>query len=91
MRGGDDSTGSPGGAGSSPSTGSPTSTGSPESTGSSATTSAAPWAGLEGGLILGPCHGSKFSIEDGSRQVGPAQSGLASKNIAADGDQISVS
>ena len=44
-----------------------------------------------GGKILCPCHGSTFSIEDGSRQAGPAQSGLASKNIAVDGDQISVS
>ena len=47
--------------------------------------------GGDGGLILCPCHGSKFSIEDGSRQAGPAQSGLAPKNIAVDGDQISVS
>ena len=48
-------------------------------------------AKVQGGLIMCPCHGSKFSIEDGSRQAGPAQSALASKDIAVDGDQISVS
>jgi nitrite reductase/ring-hydroxylating ferredoxin subunit len=48
-------------------------------------------AKVQGGLIMCPCHGSKFSIEDGSRQAGPAQSALASKDIAVEGDQISVS
>ena len=48
-------------------------------------------ANVEEGLILCPCYGSPFSIEDGSRQAGPAPSPVASKNVVLDGDQISVS
>jgi Rieske Fe-S protein len=48
-------------------------------------------AEVEGGLILCPCHGSKFSIEDGSRQAGPAEAPLASKKVTVEGDQISIS
>jgi Rieske Fe-S protein len=48
-------------------------------------------AKVEGGLILCPCHGSKFSIEDGSRQAGPAQAALASKKVTVKGDQILIS
>lgn len=48
-------------------------------------------AKVEGGAIVCPCHGSKFSIEDGSRQAGPAQSALAAKKVSVEGDQISIS
>jgi Rieske Fe-S protein len=48
-------------------------------------------AKVEGGLIMCPCHGSKFSIEDGSRKAGPAQAALASKKVTVEGDQISIS
>jgi nitrite reductase/ring-hydroxylating ferredoxin subunit len=47
-------------------------------------------AKVEGGLILCPCHGSKFSIEDGSRQAGPAEAALDSKKVTVEGDQISI-
>ena len=48
-------------------------------------------AKVEGGLIMCPCHGSKFSIEDGSRKAGPAQAALAAKKVTVEGDQISIS
>jgi len=48
-------------------------------------------AKVEDGLIMCPCHGSRFSIEDGSRKAGPAQAALASKKVTVAGDQISVS
>jgi nitrite reductase/ring-hydroxylating ferredoxin subunit len=48
-------------------------------------------AKVEGGLIMCPCHGSKFSIEDGSRKAGPAQAALASKKVTVEGDRISIS
>ncbi|TMR12979.1 Rieske (2Fe-2S) protein [Nonomuraea turkmeniaca] len=35
-----------------------------------------------------PCHGSKFSIEDGSVADGPAGAPLAEKKITVDGDSI---
>ena len=47
-------------------------------------------AKVEGGLIMCPCHGSKFSIEDGSRKAGPAQAALASKKVTVEGGQISI-
>jgi Rieske Fe-S protein len=45
---------------------------------------------VEDGLIMCPCHGSEFSIEDGSPVAGPAQSPLASKTVTVEGDKISV-
>ena len=45
---------------------------------------------VEGGQIVCPCHGSHFSIEDGSPTSGPAQKALASKTVSVEGDQISV-
>ena len=36
------------------------------------------------------CHGSKFSITDGSVVNPPAQSPLAAKNVTVDGDTVSV-
>ncbi|MFI7702791.1 Rieske 2Fe-2S domain-containing protein [Nonomuraea sp. NPDC049480] len=35
-----------------------------------------------------PCHGSKFSIEDGSPTAGPASDPLEEKKITVDGDSI---
>ena len=37
------------------------------------------------------CHGSKFSITDGSVVSGPATAPLAAKNVAANGDNLTVS
>ena len=45
---------------------------------------------VEGGQIVCPCHGSRFSIEDGSPTSGPAQKALASKSVSVEGDRISV-
>ena len=36
------------------------------------------------------CHGSKYSITDGSVVNGPATEGLAEKAITVDGDSISL-
>ena len=49
-----------------------------------------PVATVENGTINCPCHGSKFSVEDGSVASGPATRPLAAKKIAVDGDQISL-
>lgn len=38
--------------------------------------------------ITCPCHGSQFSVADGSVVRGPATSGLAPIDVQADGDQI---
>ena len=40
------------------------------------------------GEIPCPCHGSTFSIEDGSVINGPATTGLAAVDITVDGDSI---
>jgi Rieske Fe-S protein len=37
------------------------------------------------------CHGSKFSLSDGSPQSGPASSPLAAKTVQVDGNQLSIS
>ncbi|MGH3346764.1 MAG: Rieske (2Fe-2S) protein [Nocardioides sp.] len=42
------------------------------------------------GTIQCPCHGSEFSIEDGSVSTGPATSPLQEVGIAVDGDSISL-
>jgi Rieske Fe-S protein len=36
------------------------------------------------------CHGSKFSITDGSVVTGPAPSPLAAKSVAASGDNLTI-
>jgi len=43
---------------------------------------------VDGGVIICPCHGSKFSIEDGSVTAGPAQKGLPETQVKKDGDNI---
>jgi Rieske Fe-S protein len=43
------------------------------------------------GTIQCPCHGSEFSIEDGSVSNGPASSPLEEVGITVEGDSISLS
>jgi Rieske Fe-S protein len=45
---------------------------------------------VEDGQIVCPCHGSHFSIEDGSPVSGPAQKPLAAKQVTVTGDQVTV-
>ena len=40
------------------------------------------------GTIDCPCHGSKFSISDGSVQAGPASSALPETTVTVDGQDI---
>lgn len=46
---------------------------------------------VEGGTINCACHGSKFSITDGSVENGPATSSLSEVPISVDGKSISLS
>jgi nitrite reductase/ring-hydroxylating ferredoxin subunit len=43
---------------------------------------------VEGGTINCKCHNSKFSIEDGSPQSGPAKKPLPETKVKVDGDNI---
>ncbi|WP_223167500.1 Rieske (2Fe-2S) protein [Nonomuraea sp. SYSU D8015] len=45
-------------------------------------------ASVQNKTINCPCHGSKFSIEDGSPTAGPASDPLEEKKITVDGDKI---
>ncbi|MEU6388167.1 Rieske (2Fe-2S) protein [Streptomyces sp. NPDC046939] len=45
---------------------------------------------VEGGTIDCPCHGSKFSIEDGSVKNPPATQPLSEKQIKVSGESISL-
>ncbi|MZD09734.1 Rieske 2Fe-2S domain-containing protein [Streptomyces sp. SID5785] len=45
---------------------------------------------VEGGTINCPCHGSRYSIEDGSVRHGPATQPLAEKKITTSGGVISL-
>jgi Rieske Fe-S protein len=45
-------------------------------------------ASVADGTINCPCHGSKFSIEDGSPDAGPATSPLKEVSIKVEGDSI---
>lgn len=45
-------------------------------------------ATVEGGTINCSCHGSRFSIEDGSVQNGPATRPLPKVKVTVEGDQI---
>jgi Rieske Fe-S protein len=47
-------------------------------------------ATVSGGTINCDCHGSKYSIEDGSVEEGPATFPLEEVPITVDGDQISL-
>lgn len=47
-------------------------------------------ASVEDGLIKCGCHGSEFSIEDGSVQGGPATGPLKEVPLTVDGDQITI-
>ncbi|SCG64163.1 Rieske (2Fe-2S) protein [Micromonospora inositola] len=49
-----------------------------------------PVSNVDGGTINCTCHGSRFSISDGSVKQGPATRPLAAKNVKVDGDQISL-
>ena len=49
-----------------------------------------PVSAVTGGEILCQCHGSRFSIEDGSVLGGPASGPLESKTATLDGDQVTV-
>ncbi|MDG4831934.1 Rieske (2Fe-2S) protein [Solwaraspora sp. WMMD1047] len=49
-----------------------------------------PVSNVDGGTINCTCHGSKFSIEDGSVTTGPARTPLAEKQITVEGDSISL-
>jgi Rieske Fe-S protein len=49
-----------------------------------------PVSNVDGGTINCTCHGSRFSITDGSVKQGPATRPLASKNLKVTGDQIAL-
>ncbi|MFJ2767320.1 Rieske (2Fe-2S) protein [Streptomyces sp. NPDC087300] len=49
-----------------------------------------PVTSIEGGTINCPCHGSKFSIADGSVKNPPAPSPLPPADISVDGDSIKL-
>jgi Rieske Fe-S protein len=43
---------------------------------------------IDGGVISCPCHGSQFSIEDGSVQGGPAPKPLPEQKVKVDGNNV---
>ena len=45
---------------------------------------------VDGGTINCSCHGSKFSIEDGSPQSGPATSALSEVTVSVKNDEITT-
>ena len=45
---------------------------------------------VDGGTINCSCHGSKFSIEDGSPQGGPATSPLSEVTVTVENDEITT-
>ncbi|MGW5672868.1 Rieske (2Fe-2S) protein, partial [Micromonospora sp. NPDC003776] len=49
-----------------------------------------PVSNVDGGTINCTCHGSRFSITDGSVKQGPATRPLASKNLKVTGEQITL-
>ena len=48
-------------------------------------------ANVKDGTINCTCHGSKFSIEDGSVENGPATTALGEKTVTVTGDSLTVS
>ena len=49
-----------------------------------------PVSSIDAGAIICTCHGSKFSIEDGSVKTGPATKPLTEKKVTVDGDSITA-
>jgi Rieske Fe-S protein len=49
-----------------------------------------PLADVSGGTINCKCHGSKFSVTDGSVKNGPATQPLTVKNVKVDGTSITL-
>jgi Rieske Fe-S protein len=49
-----------------------------------------PVSAVEDGTINCPCHGSKFSIDDGSPQGGPATEPLGEVEVTVEGGEISL-
>ncbi|MFD5075338.1 Rieske (2Fe-2S) protein [Streptomyces sp. NPDC058371] len=45
---------------------------------------------ISGGVINCPCHGSQFSVADGSVKKGPATKPLPAAKISVDGDSITL-
>jgi Rieske Fe-S protein len=45
---------------------------------------------VKGGTINCGCHGSQFSVDDGSVVTGPATAPLPEKDISVKGDRISL-
>lgn len=45
---------------------------------------------VSGGMIDCPCHGSQFSIQDGSVQGGPAPSPLPEKKVTVTGNSLTI-
>jgi Rieske Fe-S protein len=45
---------------------------------------------VKDGAIDCPCHGSRFSMTDGSVLNGPALQPLAAKSVTVNGDQLTV-
>ncbi|MGW2516275.1 Rieske (2Fe-2S) protein [Streptomyces sp. NPDC001617] len=45
---------------------------------------------IANGVIVCPCHGSQFSVEDGSVKKGPATTGLTAENVTVSGDSITL-
>jgi len=50
-----------------------------------------PVGSVEGGVIVCPCHGSKFAIDTGARVAGPATSGLTKVDVTVQGNEILAS
>ena len=46
---------------------------------------------IASGTIDCACHGSEYSIDDGSVEKGPARKGLAEKTVTVTGDTLTVS
>ncbi|MFE7860882.1 Rieske (2Fe-2S) protein [Streptomyces sp. NPDC101209] len=46
---------------------------------------------IANGVIVCPCHGSQFSVEDGSVKKGPATTGLTAEKVTVSGDSITLS
>jgi len=46
---------------------------------------------IANGIIHCPCHGSEFSVEDGSVKKGPATTGLSTQKVTVSGDSITLS